>query len=287
MPLALASVSRQGRADIEVIVVDDGSPDDVEGGMRGCGPSVRCIHQTNKGLPAARNTGLDAAGGEWVVFLDADDWIFPGAVAAWFAAAESHPDGDVICGSWDIVDTAGTVLGTGLPPDLADDPFHGLLPVNPAPCHSYMLRKTVFRTVGVFDEGLRSHEDWDMWLRIAASGARFLPAPDARVAYVRATGSMSANALRMYDTGVAVLARCRSLHPNCARCEQLIAAGTKHYRNVALSGMFADVRTNSTLRGKAKTITNGLAVALRDPMIVWQGFERVCSRATRFSHPRS
>ncbi len=72
-------------ADLEVLLVDDGSPDDTGAlcdELAAADPRVRALHRANGGAGAARNTGLDAAHGDWVLFLDADDALLPGLWAA-------------------------------------------------------------------------------------------------------------------------------------------------------------------------------------------------------------
>lgn len=85
--------------DLELILVDDGSPDH-------CGavcdeyaardPRVRVIHQKNRGVSAARNAGIDAASGEWLTFLDADDFLEPDACEAIMGCAAAHPGLDAV-----------------------------------------------------------------------------------------------------------------------------------------------------------------------------------------------
>ena len=94
------SILAQTHQNLEVILVDDGSPD-------GCGPicdeyaltdrRVLVIHQDNGGLSAARNAGLDAAHGDYIAFVDADDWIDPGMVAELLRLAEGHEAEIAIC----------------------------------------------------------------------------------------------------------------------------------------------------------------------------------------------
>jgi glycosyltransferase involved in cell wall biosynthesis len=73
----LASVLSQTRADLEAIVIDDGSTDGTAEVVEGyaADPRVKCIRQKNAGVAAARNAGLDAATGEFLAFVDGDDWI--------------------------------------------------------------------------------------------------------------------------------------------------------------------------------------------------------------------
>ena len=83
-------------ADLEVLLVDDGSPDDTGAlcdELAAADPRVRALHRANGGAGAARNTGLDAAHGDWVLFLDADDALLPGL---WAALDALTTDADMI-----------------------------------------------------------------------------------------------------------------------------------------------------------------------------------------------
>ena len=95
----LDSILAQTYANFELILVDDGSPDN-------CPPicdqyaqrdkRIRVIHQSNGGLSAARNTGLNNAQGEWIGFVDSDDWISPGFYEAAVSVMQAHPEVDVV-----------------------------------------------------------------------------------------------------------------------------------------------------------------------------------------------
>jgi len=80
LPKSVNSVLQQNYPAIEIIVVDDGSSDNTREVTQSY-PAVRYVYQTNQGLSAARNTGIKHSKGEFLIFLDADDWLFPGAIA--------------------------------------------------------------------------------------------------------------------------------------------------------------------------------------------------------------
>ena len=90
----LDSVVNQRFRDREIILVDDGSTD---GGAAICDeygekyPDIRVIHQRNQGLSGARNAGLDAAKGEWILFIDSDDWVAPDMLETLFTEMKRHP----------------------------------------------------------------------------------------------------------------------------------------------------------------------------------------------------
>ena len=87
---AIQSVLRQTYGNTEIIVVDDGSSDETSIVARSF-PGVRCIGQKNGGLASARNTGLSASRGDYVIFLDADDRLLPIAIQAGLNCLAQHP----------------------------------------------------------------------------------------------------------------------------------------------------------------------------------------------------
>src|SRR3954447_22530496 len=123
---ALASVSAQTRPVAEVIVVDDGSTDDPAAVVAGR-PGARLIRQDNRGLSAARNTGLRAARSRYVLFLDADDLLTPVAVAAGLACFDRAPGAAFVYGAHRRVDAGGRPLGERRYLAITGDPFAALL----------------------------------------------------------------------------------------------------------------------------------------------------------------
>lgn len=84
---------------LEVIVVDDGSPDksgELADKYAGQYPCVKVLHQRNAGVAAARNAGIRASCGEWLYFVDSDDWLQAGAITSILQAAEQHPQADIL-----------------------------------------------------------------------------------------------------------------------------------------------------------------------------------------------
>ena len=169
---AVDSVLGQTYPAMECIVIDDGSTDDTAVRLRRYGDRIRYFHQNNRGLPAARNAGIRMASGEWIAFLDADDRWHPEKTAIQLRAAASMADlaflgADGATDSMpDRVPAEPAVTPVGVADLLAGSRF------GPS---SAMVRLSAFEAVGLFDETLRSAEDRDMWLRLAA---RF---PGARV----------------------------------------------------------------------------------------------------------
>lgn len=107
----LASALTQGDVG-EVIVVDDGSTDDTVAIVRAVrDPRLRLLHNDAAGVSAARNLGARHANGEWLLFLDADDRLRPGAVAALLSAARGAPRAILVYGDYNTIDGEGRQIG--------------------------------------------------------------------------------------------------------------------------------------------------------------------------------
>ena len=93
----------------EIIVVDDGSPDDTRA-VAARYPGVRCLRQRNRGLSAARNAGLAESVGAFVVFLDADDRLTPEALASGVREMAAHPECALVAGDHKLIDEQGSMI---------------------------------------------------------------------------------------------------------------------------------------------------------------------------------
>jgi GT2 family glycosyltransferase len=168
---ALRSALAQDSVTAEVIVVDDGSAPAVAPHVRDLDGRVTVRrHADPIGVSAARNTGITAAGGRWIAFLDDDDAWAPTKLARQLAAA-SETDRDWAYAGYVDVD-AGLEVLAGTPPPDPDEVMDLLTGHNsvPASASSVVVRATALARVGGFDVGLHVHEDWDMWIRLARFG---------------------------------------------------------------------------------------------------------------------
>lgn len=166
---AIDSALAQTHPAVEVIVVDDGSTDGTPGILSDYGRRIRAIRQTNAGVAAARNTGLAAAMGAYVAFLDSDDIWASDKLEQQLALFTADPSlGLVHCGL-ERMDTDGATRSVsldGLEGWVAADMlrFSGAI-AGPGSC--IMVPTRVAREAGGFDPRLPPSEDWDFCYRIA------------------------------------------------------------------------------------------------------------------------
>lgn len=168
---ALRCALSQGDVTVEVVVVDDGSAADTATLLASTDdPRVRVLrHDVARGLSAARNAGIAAARGEWVAFFDDDDLWAPEKLSAQLAALRGQPGAEWCCTGAVAVDDSLRIIGPGQTPPPPGDVTAEVLSRSTIPSggSSVVARVAAVREVGGFDEGLRSLEDWDLWVRLA------------------------------------------------------------------------------------------------------------------------
>jgi glycosyltransferase involved in cell wall biosynthesis len=190
---AVDSVLAQRHPDTELVVVDDGSSDGSRALLSAYGPAIRLIEQDHGGAYRARNAGLAAATGEFVAFLDADDYWHPDCLAKLHGALVAAGADLAYCG-WQNVGSGARGREPYVPPDYsAGDAVAAFLASCPWPIHAALIRRAAVQGVGGFAERLVTAEDYDLWLRLLAHGARIVRVAEVLAFYRwHGTGQLSA-----------------------------------------------------------------------------------------------
>ncbi len=181
----LHSVLEQSFKDYEVIVVDDGSTDNTCQVVSSF--PVRYLRQNNQGASTARNTGIEAARGQYVAMLDSDDCLTEDSLGKRVAVLEKHPEVGLAYGQILLMDensrdcglypgqSPHSIIRTGI------EELRQILYQNHIPNSTVMVRKSCLNKVGLFNPFLRSAEDLELWVRICAEfGTAYIAQPLAK-----------------------------------------------------------------------------------------------------------
>jgi glycosyltransferase involved in cell wall biosynthesis len=185
---ALTSISAQTYANLELIVVDDGSTDGTPALLESFlsrEPRMLRLHQDNQGGGAARNAAARKASGRYLALMDADDVAEPDRLAKQVAYLEDHPDIDVLGGAMTVISELGTSTGHKDRPTYAAEVRRQLEECieNPILDPTVMMRRETFETVGGYRPQFRTTYDYDLWLRMLPR--RMCNLPDVLTRYRR------------------------------------------------------------------------------------------------------
>lgn len=210
---AIDSVIGQTYRQIEIIVVNDGSTDNTSEVLSRYQGRIRVITQKNKGLSNARNMGIQHAKGEYIAFLDADDYWLPRKLEYQVQLMNQRPDIG-FCSTMARVETLeGIVLSVWRCPKIDTPTLHTIFMQNsaiPGSGSGVMVRSDVLLGMGHFDEKLKSLEDIDMWMRLSAE-TEYACIPEALTVIVRRDNSMSGNLDVMRRSSFEVMKKNRHL----------------------------------------------------------------------------
>jgi GT2 family glycosyltransferase len=219
LPSAIRSVRNQREHFVECIVVDDGSTDDTSEVADELG--ARVIRQPNRGLSEARNAGLAAARSEFVVFLDADDELLPGALARGVEMLTSNPAAHAVVGRCQVMDEAGVQLPASYDEIDVSNLYEVWLSRNfvwtPG---AATFRRAALEEIGGFPRRLGPAADYAVYLRLARAGGVLVLSEE--VARRRKhDASMSRDLVLMLKTTLTVLRREKREGPAWARAAML------------------------------------------------------------------
>ncbi len=222
LPACLGSLRAAGVQQLEIVVVDDGSTDDTRTVIDSLsGPDLRYVHQTNKGLSTARNTGIRATSGRTIAYLDSDDLWLPGVAPRMIDFLDRHPDVGIVFAEAKVGnDIEGFTswsewAGRDEFQKLKHDQRDGFRVYDRAAFHQLLIRRNIVFTGAVFqrrealDEAgwfnprLNAAGDWELYLRLAARRV-FAFCPDPLAIYTQHPAQMTSSwdkmALEFCDT---------------------------------------------------------------------------------------
>lgn len=225
---AIQSVLDQTFEDLELICVDDGGSDrsmEIVHGFED--PRIKIVHQANRGLAGARNSGIAHAKGKFIAMLDSDDVWHPDKLALHYVHLMANPDVGVSYAGSRMIDRTGQVLRVAMRPKLGRITPRDILCRNPVGNGSApVLRKSALdlaafmhpRIVGRrcwFDEEFRQSEDIELWTRLAVKhDVIFAGIGGLLTDYRIIPGALSANVVKQYLSWTKMLRKLRSYAPD-------------------------------------------------------------------------
>lgn len=196
------SIISQSFTNWEAIVINDGSKDNSLNIGESYGQKDSrfiIINQSNHGLSAARNRGMERSKGDFFLFLDADDWLEPNCLEILVNEISNKPEFELYRFGYSYwTEPQGKRLHTHLPKGEGSI-YPDILYNNLGPCHSIVIRSDFARILGAFDIHLKSCEDWDFWIRAGKMGGRVFSISENLVAYRYVTNSMSRQPYTMFE----------------------------------------------------------------------------------------
>jgi glycosyltransferase involved in cell wall biosynthesis len=193
---AIDSVLAQTYPNYEIIVVDDGSTDNTRSIIQSYGNKINYISQENQGVAAARNRGLKLAQGEYIAFLDQDDFFLPDKLATQLLLLESKSSLSLVNSGWQIVDEEGKVLAAVEPwQKLPILDLAGLIVWKPVFLGAMLFRRSWLEHCGGFDLSWQQTPDVDLVMRLALLGGQADWVKQATVCYRQHQSNASRNAI--------------------------------------------------------------------------------------------
>jgi hypothetical protein len=249
----LTSLQAQTYGDWEAIVIDDGSTDstsEIATQFASTDRRIRLVRQDSAGESAARNTGVTAAAGEWLVFLDADDWLLPSYLERMLKTAfdAGAQVGVVHCGWMRVTEDGRSSQGMFAP--AGRELFPELARYNCFAIHACVIRSSLVRDVGLFDVGLRTCPDWDLWQRVARRGACFIAVPEVLACYRIRVGSAGMDPQQLLSDAMTVISRGH-------RPDHRVAGQDQPYPEGAAAGGEAQARLEFTCWAAGLAIGRG------------------------------
>lgn len=233
---------------LEVVVVDDGSADASLDVLRTFGDRIRWVSTPNRGVSAARTLGIEMASGDFVQYLDSDDLLVPGTLAARLSALESsgadiaHTDWQKLLQQPDGHYAPGPIMTPDLDLIAQDAQSAAATSSFWAPPAALLYRRSVVDRIGAWSPRLPVIQDARYLFDAAACGARFVHVPGVGALYRVTAGSLSRRNVQRF------IADCAT---NTAEIEQIWMQRGEltPVRRQALASMWGHVATASAMRG--------------------------------------
>ncbi|MBD2069390.1 glycosyltransferase [Leptolyngbya sp. FACHB-671] len=211
----LNSLLCQTYLDWEAIIVDDGSSDEtaaIAAQFTAKDARIQVVSQPQGGVSSARNRGVSLAQSNWLLFLDADDWLLPPCLELLTNVLKLNAEVDAVYCGWARVAPDGRYIDQYCCP-CSDNLFEVFAKYCAFAIHTCIFRHSLFESVGGFNPSLKTCEDWDLWQRIARTGASFAAVYKVLALYRMRPDSASMSSFQVFTDGLQVITQGHSTDP--------------------------------------------------------------------------
>lgn len=229
----LDSVLCQGHTNLEIIVINDGSTDHTDQVIAPYlkNPLIKYVKQANAGQAVAKNKGINKGTGDYVAFLDADDYWMPEKLTKQLALFKADSQLGVVFSQSTWIDQAGLPIPIHTPRPHSGWVTNDMVIDNFVAFSSALVKRECFQTLGFFDEKLEMGIDWDLWLRFSRH-YKFAFVDEKLIAYrVGHPNQMSKKQERRQEQTDFILNRFLQENPGVVPAKSLKKAQAYTYRN--------------------------------------------------------
>jgi glycosyltransferase involved in cell wall biosynthesis len=271
----LASVAAQTCTDYEVVLVDDGSPLRVEDVVEPDGRTA-VVRQENAGPAVARNAGIARSSGNYLIFLDGDDYLLPPAIHAGLDAFEAHPEAGFVVGPREEMTFDGRPVSWMVPPPPVQTRLYlSLLSFEwyIIPPSSAMFRRQVVDEIGGFQDPWGA-DDLDFYLRASRSFEGWCYQLPAVTRYRRYSASSSRDGERMLRSIRSVYARQQPFVAGNREAEAASARGLRQLTDIFRDCLVENV-TDHLRAGKADRALRAARLLAQESPARWKALLRI------------
>jgi hypothetical protein len=265
LPRAVESALTAG-TNVEVIVVDDASTDETAAVCQSLHGIKYVRLGNNQGVAGARNAGVLASSAEYVALLDDDDVRLPGSLDRQLARLSEEPNAVLIYGQALIGGATDRMADDRYPHECpSGDVFWRLLAQNFMPSGSVVVRRACLLTTGMFDPSISAIDDWDLWIRIAASHS-VVSLDEPVVIWRRPSPNSdqgSASAVKMVTLSTRQFRECWMKMPRVAQADPKVRRQTKRQFSQNMASHLVLEVTRSLSYGNLMDANRCVALALR------------------------
>lgn len=232
----IESVLSQSFTDFELLIIDDGSTDNtaiIAENYQQKDKRVKLLIQSNRGVSATRNQGIESSNSQYIAFIDADDQWFPDKLALHYEHLEKNPDLGVSYAKVEFLTPDGKHTGKIAKGRLTElQPEHFLYDNPTMTVSNIVVRRQVFQEIGCFDCNMNYSEDLDFLFRVACSHWKIEGINRVLLGYRTTQGGLSSQLDKMEEGWETLMTKAKIIAPELVE-KHYLKARSNHLRYLA------------------------------------------------------